>query len=70
MEANVTIGPSSEVNGHSGIYLSINVHHMLLNLPDGYGSEQSINFLNDCWKLSISESKSIIENVINLGLKL
>ncbi len=70
METNVTIGPSSEVNGHSGIYLSINVHHMLLNLADGYGSEQSINFLNDRWKLSISESKSIIENVINLGLKL
>ena len=64
LETNVTIEPSVRITDNTGVYMHINGHHMLANLPKGHGSEQAINFLAERFEVAIEEAETVIEDMM------
>ena len=67
-ETNVTIEPSKILQSNSGVYMEVNSHHPLRQLPEGYGSEQGIEMLLNCFEESVNEADLIIEGIMKKGL--
>lgn len=68
METNVTIEPSKLIDSSRGVYMMVNTHKPLNNLPSGHGSDQGINMLASCFDKAIEEAELIINNIWNLGI--
>ena len=67
-ETNVKIEPSNILQSKTGVYMEVNSHHPLGELPDGHGSEQGMERLLNCFEESVKEADVIIEGIMKKGL--
>ena len=66
-ETNVTIEPSAKIQDNTGVYMNVNEHHLLNDLPNGYGSEQAITLLTNRFEPALEEADTIIESMMTTG---
>ncbi|MCY4358641.1 MAG: hypothetical protein OXD01_14095 [Gammaproteobacteria bacterium] len=67
METNVNIEPSAKISSNAGVFMQVNCHHPLIDLPYGHGSEQAMSLLSKRFDNAINEAESIIDAMIKLG---
>ena len=67
IETNVTIEPSIRVEGNTAVYMHINAHHALANLPAGHGSEMAMSLLARRFEPALDEADAIIQNIMQKG---
>ncbi|MCY3768618.1 MAG: hypothetical protein OXG56_04520 [Gammaproteobacteria bacterium] len=67
LETNVTIGPSVKIVENTGVYMHVNCHHSLTDLPDGHGSEQAMTLLAQRFQTATEEAETIIEAMMKKG---
>ncbi len=67
LETNVTIEPSIKIPGNTGVYMHVNCHHSLADLPHGHGSEQAMNLLSKRFDTATKEAETIIEAMMKKG---
>ena len=67
IETNVTIEPSIRVEGHTSVYMHVNTHHALTDLPNGYGSEKAMTLLAERFDPSLQEADAIIDAIMKRG---
>jgi len=70
LETNVTIEPSAQIPHDTGVYMHINCHHSLVDLPDGHGSDQAMTLLGERFEPAMEESRAIFETIMKRGVKL
>ncbi len=66
-ETNVTIEPSVRVRENTAVYMHVNAHHALGDLPAGYGSETAMALLAQRFEPALEEADAIIENIMKKG---
>ena len=67
IETNVTIEPSVRVEGNTAVYMHINAHHALRDLPAGHGSELAMSLLADRFEPVLEEADDIIQIMMQKG---
>ena len=67
METNVKIEPSAQISDNTGVYMHVNGHHLLTDLPAGHGSEQAMTLLTERFEQATEEAQSIIEAMMKKG---
>lgn len=67
-ETNVKIEPSKILKSKTGVFMEVNSHHPLGNLPDGHGSEQGMVRLLNCFEESVKEADTIIKGIMKKGI--
>ena len=67
LETNVTIEPSVQITDNTGVYMHVNGHHMLADLPEGHGSEEAMTLLAERFDLATEEAETIIGTMIEKG---
>lgn len=66
-ETNVTVEPSVRVEGNTAVYIPVNTHHPLIDLPVGHGSEMAMTLLAQRFEPALEESDAIIDNIMQKG---
>jgi len=66
-DTNVTVEPSVRVKGNTAVYMHVNAHHALGDLPAGYGSEAAMSLLAERFEPALEEADAIIENIMKKG---
>ena len=64
---NVTIEPSVRVEGNTAVYMHVNAHHALADIPDGHGSEMAMTLLAERFELALEEADTIIDTIMTKG---
>ena len=64
INTNVKIEPSAKIDDRRGVFMSVNFHHDLENLPDAYGSETAIQILTARFEDEMAEAEAIINNIM------
>ena len=68
LETNVNIEPSVRTpDPTTGVYIEVNAHHDLLDLPSGYGSAQAMELLGRRFDQTIDEADTIMEYMMKQG---
>ena len=67
LETNVTVEPSARVADNTAVYMHVNAHHVLSNLPEGHGSELAMSLLSNRFEPAIEEADSIIDAIMAEG---
>ncbi len=66
METNLTIKPSVRIKDNTGVYMHVNSHHLLTDLPADHGSEQAMTLLMEQFEPATEEADTIIETTMRL----
>ncbi len=69
-ETYVKIEPSVRIKDNKGVYMNVNAHHQLTDLPEGYGSELGITLLSKRFDSSMVEANTIIDAMMKKGLSI
>ena len=69
ISTNVTIEPSVEISDASGVYMEVNAHHEMIDLPAGYGANHAIELLSTRFESLIEEADKIIDSIMKAGKK-
>ena len=69
LETNVTIGPSAKITDHTGVFMHVNCHHSLAELPADHGSEQAMTLLTERFEQATEEAETIINAMMKTGRK-
>ena len=64
LETNVTIEPSIRVEGNTAVYMHVNAHHALTDLPNDHGSEIAMELLARRFEPALEEADTIIEAIM------
>ena len=64
IDTNAKIEPSVKIDAQKGVFMSVNFHHDLENLPDTYGSEPAIQILTTRFEDELAEAETIIDNIM------
>ena len=67
IETNVTIEPSIRVEGTTAVYMHVNAHHALTDLPNSYGSEKAMTLLAERFDPALQEADTIIDTIMKKG---
>lgn len=67
LETNVTVEPSVKITDNTGVYMHVNCHHFLADLPTGHGSEQAMTLLTERFEKATEEAETIIEAMMKMG---
>ena len=69
LETNVTIEPSVRTpDPTTGVYMEVNAHHAILDLPDGHGSREAMDLLSARFDEVLEEAEAIIEHMTKVGV--
>lgn len=67
IETNARIEPSVKIDDGKGVYMGVNFHHDLRNLPDAFGSETAIQILSARFEDEMAEAEAIINNIMEVA---
>ena len=67
IDTNAQIEPSVKIDDGKGVYMRVNFHHELENLPDGYGSETAIQILSTRFEDEMAEAEAIIYHIMKVA---
>ena len=66
-ETNVTIEPSFEITDPAGVYMRVNAHHALNDLPKSHGSKEAIALLAERFDSAVEKAETIINTIMREG---
>jgi len=69
VQTNATIEPSVRITDDSAVYVRVNSHHVLGNLPEGHGSEVAIDMLAKRFDPAVKEAEAIINTIMQAGAR-
>ena len=69
VETNVTIEPSKQMHDLGAVYMRVNAHHAMTDLPEGYGAERAIETLSARFEGLVEEADAIIDHIMKIGAK-
>ena len=64
IDTNVKVEPSVKIDARKGVYMNVNFHHDLENLPNAYGSETAIQILSERFEIHMAEAETIFNNIM------
>ena len=64
IDTNVQIESSVKIDARKGVFMNVNFHHDLENLPNAYGSETAIQILTERFEDEMAEAETIINNIM------
>ena len=68
VETNAVIEPSVKLDARTGVYMQINTHHVLTNLPGGHGATEAATMLSSRFEDVVEESEAIVDGIMKEGL--
>ena len=66
---NVTVEPSGRLGDASGIYVAVNAHHDLTDLPASHGAQPAIDFLSKRFEQLVQQAEALIDGIMKAGSK-
>ena len=64
IDTNVQIEPSMKIDAQKGVFMNVNFHHDLENLPNAYGSETAIQILSERFEDQMAETETIVNYIM------
>ena len=64
IDTNVQIEPSVKIDARKGVFMNVNFHHDLENLPNAFGSETAIQVLTERFEKEMAEAETIIDKLM------
>ncbi len=68
-ETNVIIEPSSKIIGDTGVYMHVNAHHALNDLPKSHGSKEAMALLAKRFDSAVEKANTIFDTIMREGKK-
>ncbi len=68
-ETNVVLEPSSQITEDTGVYLHVNAHHALNDLPESHGSREAMALLAKRFDSAVEKADTIIDLIMQEGRK-
>lgn len=68
IDTNAVIEPSARLDAQTGVYMQINTHHALTDLPDGHGATEAATMLSSRFEDVVEESEAIVDRIMEEGL--